>query len=261
MTDLDPDTTITSIDGVGACDLISRNAMFEGLLQMDGGDQIIPFVRMFFGGPSTYLWEDEMGTTQYIPQGEGGEQGDPLMPMLYALGQHGSLAATQERMIGNEKVFAYLDDVYLASGPGRVEQVQSIVSEELHNRAHIEVHHGKTQVWNRSGVLPSGIEALTRAARVVKPDAVVWKGDPNLPPTQQGLKVLGVPLGQPAYVREFLENKSREQTVLFERIPWVTDPQASSLAPFDDVRFDPVQLLVARRSARVDRSVRHSPRR
>ena len=32
-----------------------------------------------------------MGTTQYIPQGEGG---DPLMPMLYALGQHGSLVAT-----------------------------------------------------------------------------------------------------------------------------------------------------------------------
>ena len=62
-------------------------------------------------------------------------------------------------------------------------------------------------------------EALTRAARVVKPDAAVWKGDPNLPPTQQGLKVLGVPLGQPAYVREFLENKSRERTVLFERIP------------------------------------------
>ena len=229
MTDLDPDLTITSIDGVGAYDLISRNAMLEGFLQMDGWNQIIPFVRMFHGSPSTYLWEDEMGTTQYIPQGEGGEQGDFLMPMLYALGQHGSLVATQERMIGNEKVFAYLDDVYLASGPRRVEQVQSIVSEELHNRAHIEVHHGQTQVWNRSGVLPSGIEALTRAARVVKPDAVVWKGDPNLPPTQQGLKVLGVPLGQPAYVREFLENKSREQTVLFERIPWVNDPQAAWL--------------------------------
>ena len=35
MTDLDPDTTITSIDGVGAYDLISRNAMLEGLLQME----------------------------------------------------------------------------------------------------------------------------------------------------------------------------------------------------------------------------------
>ena len=94
------------------------------------------------------------------------------------------------------------------------------------NRVHIEVDHDKTQVWNRSGVLQSGIEALTRAASVVKPDAVVWKGDSNLPPTQQGLKVLGVPLGQPAYIREFLENKSREQTALFERIPWVNDPQA-----------------------------------
>ena len=148
MTDLDPETIITSIDGVGAYDLISRNAMLEGLLQMEGGDQIIPFMRMFYGSPrpSTYSWEDEMGTTQCIPQGEGGEQGDPLMPMLHASGQHGSLVATQERMIGNEKVFAYLDDVFLASGPGRVEQVQSIVSEELHTRTHTEVHHGKTQV-------------------------------------------------------------------------------------------------------------------
>ena len=39
-------------------------------------------------------------------------------------------------------------------------------------------------------------------------------------------RVEGVGRGQPAYVREFLENKSREQKVLFERIPWVNDPQA-----------------------------------
>ena len=77
LTDIDPDSTITSIDGVGAYDLISRNAMVEGLFQMDGEDEIIPFVRMFYGGPSTYSREDEMGTTQYIPQGEGGEQGAP----------------------------------------------------------------------------------------------------------------------------------------------------------------------------------------
>ena len=62
-----------SIDGVGAYDLISRNA---------------PFVRCFYGSPSTYLWEDEMGVTQSFPQGEGGEQGGPLMPMSFALGQH-----------------------------------------------------------------------------------------------------------------------------------------------------------------------------
>ena len=77
LTDLSPEVTITSIDGVGAYDLISRNAMLEGLLRMEGGDQILPFVRMFYSNPSTYLWEDELGVTQHIAQGEGGEQGDP----------------------------------------------------------------------------------------------------------------------------------------------------------------------------------------
>ena len=49
-----------------------------------------------------------MGTTQYIPQGEGGEQGDPLMPMLFALGQHRALAAIQERMRPGEHVMDVL---------------------------------------------------------------------------------------------------------------------------------------------------------
>ena len=37
-----------------------------------------------------------MGITQYISQGEGGEQGDPLMPLLFALGQHRALEAIHE---------------------------------------------------------------------------------------------------------------------------------------------------------------------
>ena len=48
--------------------------MLEGLLRMEGGDQILPFVRMFHSNPSTCLWEDEMGFVQHIAQGEGGER-------------------------------------------------------------------------------------------------------------------------------------------------------------------------------------------
>ena len=29
-----------------------------------------------------------MGVTQHIHQGEGGEQGDPLMPLFFTLGQY-----------------------------------------------------------------------------------------------------------------------------------------------------------------------------
>ena len=55
---------------------------------------------------------------------------------------------------------------------------------------------------------------------MLKPGTIVWKGDANLPVSQQGLKVLGHSIGQPAFVREFLENKNGEHTVPFERIPW-----------------------------------------
>ena len=41
------------------------------------------------------------------------------------------------------------------------------------NVTHINLHQGKTQVWNRGGEVPEGFEAITRAARAVKPDAIV----------------------------------------------------------------------------------------
>ena len=60
------ETTIISIVGVGAYDLISRNAMMEG-----GRRTILPFVRMFYGNPSTHLWEDEMEVTPEHSTGKG----------------------------------------------------------------------------------------------------------------------------------------------------------------------------------------------
>ena len=68
LTDVDQEATVLSVDGVGAFDLISRVAMLEGLRSIDGGDSVLPFVSPFYGTASTYV------------QGEGGEQGDPLMP-------------------------------------------------------------------------------------------------------------------------------------------------------------------------------------
>ena len=52
----------------------------------DQGEKLIPFLLQFYGHPSSHLWEDEEGTVHEIQQGEGGEQGDPLMPAVFALG-------------------------------------------------------------------------------------------------------------------------------------------------------------------------------
>ena len=73
LTDVDPSATVLSVDGVGAFDLISRRSMLEGLRDVEGGDSVLPFVSQFYSSASTYLWDDELGVTHEIVQGEGGE--------------------------------------------------------------------------------------------------------------------------------------------------------------------------------------------
>ena len=169
-----------------------------------------------------------MGVTQHISQEDGGEQGDPLMPMLFVLGQHGSLVAIQQKLRDNEHVLAYHDDVYTVCKPARIADVQGLSMKSSCPTRTSSCITGRRK-WNRGELEPTGIGALTRAARAVKPDAVVWRGDPLLPVHKQGLKILGIPIGQPAFVADFLERKSREQQALFQRIPWENDPQAAYL--------------------------------
>ena len=115
------------------------------------------------------------------------------------------------------------------SKPECLADAHFVVVEELLTNAQIHLHNGKTQVQNRGGAEPRGMPELTRAARAVKPGALVWRGDPGLPLSEKGLKVLGIPIGQPALVSDFLERKSMEQQTLFQRIPWVNDPQPAFL--------------------------------
>ena len=67
ITDLDPEATIISIDGVGANDLNSRNAMLEGLLRMEDGDQLVPFFRCFYGKVLQLICGRTMGGTTSGP--------------------------------------------------------------------------------------------------------------------------------------------------------------------------------------------------
>ena len=74
LTSFDERATLLSVDGVGAYDSISRRAMFQGLADMVDGEKLIPFVRLFYDRPSGYLWEDELGQTRMVRQGEGGNK-------------------------------------------------------------------------------------------------------------------------------------------------------------------------------------------
>ena len=168
LTELDTESTITSIDGTSAYDTKSRKAMLESLAQVSGGIAVLPFVRVFHSSPSAYLWED--GTVHTIRQGEGREQGDASMPLLFCLGQHAALEAIQRELNPNEKLFAFLDDLHLVSKPDGVGAFMA----------------AKTHVWNRAGSKPKACDVLQRVAEAEDPDARVWRGA-EVPTEEQGI--------------------------------------------------------------------------
>ena len=206
LTELHPEATVTSIDVISAYDKISREAMLQGLARLEGGRSALPFVRLFYGAPSEYLWEDESGTTHRIPQGEGGEQGDAMMPLLFCLGQHEALRATQEQLRDGEHLLAFLDDIYMVTRPDRVGPVYANLQENLHVHACIRIHCGKTKVWNKAGIRPAACDALERIARIGNP-----------------------PLGHEDFVAAHLESVLAEHHTFISRIPEVKDVQSAWL--------------------------------
>ena len=117
VTEANPTHTILSVDGVGAYDNISRNSMLQGLRDVPEANRCLPFVRMFYGAPSHYIWHSATGEAHIISQTEGGEQGDPLMPALFSLGQRAALRTMQQHLLPNEALLAFLDDVYVRCHP------------------------------------------------------------------------------------------------------------------------------------------------
>ena len=81
--------------------------MLQALDRVDGGSAALPFVSMFCGTPSHYLWEDSLGRVHTVTKGEGGEQGDAMMPLLFSLGQHAALEAVQAALRERESLFLF----------------------------------------------------------------------------------------------------------------------------------------------------------
>ena len=99
---------------------LTLTSMLEGLLGIEGGDAVLPFVSQFYSSASTCLWENESKVSHEIIQGEGGEQGDPLMSVFFAVGQHRALVATSERLLPDEHFMAFLDDTHVMCRPEHV---------------------------------------------------------------------------------------------------------------------------------------------
>ena len=218
LTEADPEATILSTDGISAFDLVSHSAMLRGLASVAGGPEAIPFVWMFCGQPSLYIWEDDEGTVHEIHQAQGGEQGDALMPVLFAFGQHSG---------------AYSLPMWMTCTSRHCQQ--ELVLFMLLWRASCSDMQGSafTEARRVFGTAPASVLLrATSLSKSRKPCQTILNRcgeDPICPTHQQGIKVLGTPLGHADFVRAHLDRKVEEHQELLRRIPTVPGLQSAWL--------------------------------
>ena len=224
------------INGARSQEDIKRKAVMA-LYTNPEGASLLPLVRLFYDKDSRYVWYDDDGLSHEICQGEGGEQGDPLMPALYALDQHAALSQVNATVREGGMIFACLDDTYALCDLDRVAEIFVQVRHALFHQAGIQVNLGKTKV----AVNPTNMH-------IIGGDA--WKGEGL--EEERGLVVLGVK----AFVQKWLVDKEGVHLQLLSSIPAVQDAQSAwlllidvcwtwgephslQLAPFRGVRFRP----------------------
>ena len=143
-------------------------------------------------------------------QAEGGEQGDPLMPLLFSIGIQGALEVVAAVLLPGEQLCAFLDDVYLLCDPSRVKALHELLEAALFRVAGIQLHPGKTRAWNRAGIPPEAIEELGED---------VWQ--------PAGITVLGTPIGSEQYISDKMAERITKERALWEATPTVPDLQCA----------------------------------
>ena len=211
------DAVLVSLDGRSAYDSMSRAAFLGKLHEV--APELLPFVRMFYGSPSTYCWWDANGCCRDIKQGEGCKQGNALAPALFALGQHYALHQAATALHPEDSLVAFLDDLYVITTPPRARAALDETVGTVESRCGIASNLGKTRVIGvEAGPPPPGIAELGED---------VWRSDK--PPAQRGVVVLGSPVGHPAFVQAWAEERLRTEQQLLDQLPKLPDLQCAWL--------------------------------
>ena len=98
-----PELTVLSIDGVGACDHVFRSARLSKIWEVPALRPLLPFVRSVCARLSSYVWTDDEGQCDVIRQMEGGEQ-DDLFELLEVKLASAGIRLQERRGVGIEAV-------------------------------------------------------------------------------------------------------------------------------------------------------------
>ena len=113
--------------------------------------------------------------------------------------------------------------MYITSPPERTLPALRAALAFLSRLANVQVHLGKTRAWNAAGEEPPGLIA---ALPPTEGDPPCWTGSWTL---QQGLLVLGCPIGSREFVATVLAAKREKHEELLARLPALQDLQSAWL--------------------------------
>ena len=130
-------------------------------------------------------------------------------PALCSFGQHRALEAVARCLLPTERLFAFLDDWYVMCRPDRVVDVHHILAVELWSHAKIQIQHGKTQGVEPRRSRADGDRDIAGSSAGQRP-----RRSGPCTPGEQGMKILGTPLGHPSYVQSFLRAKTDDHTLM-----------------------------------------------
>ena len=181
--------------------------MLGRLATMPGGvPGMLPFVRLSYASPSTYSWWDDEGQRRTVVQAEGGEQGDPSCRSCSRSGFKAALEEVRTTLQPGEQLFVFWDDVHALCDPQRVKAIHDTLAECVWRVAGIQLHRGKTKVWNKGRVPPPHVDQLGPEAS-----------------QPEGIKVLGTPIGSAAFTREWMMTRIADEQRLWHAITRVPD--------------------------------------
>ena len=150
----DGDNVVSSLDGIGAYDHVHRSAYFAELRADPELGRMLPFVRLWYGSQSPRSgvdWSDDAGIDHRISKRERVEQGDLLAPLALSLAIDRALCRAQAFLQPDERMFAFLDDVYTIAKRDRAAEITAHVAKCIKEDAGVEPKLGKLAMWARNG--------------------------------------------------------------------------------------------------------------
>jgi hypothetical protein len=197
-----PGWVLLVLDLYNAFNEVERCAVFEAV-EHYGLTDLLPYLQFAYGTASELRYQGG-GSTEVLSSERGVRQGDPLGPALFALAVHRCVQAAHSQLRGTETLseeafmgalLAFLDDMELMGEMERVAEVYRGLRQALADIG-LRVQPEKCVLYCPSGV-PHELPEEFRGMRV----------------TSEGVEVLGVPVGTPAFVaarsRQAMEDHRR----------------------------------------------------